>query len=162
MTEVACEGPGTCDTDNYSFKAYLARWMAATTKLAPFTYDLVMPKIRASAQAAAAQCSGGTNGRMCGMRWIDGPKYDGTQGVGQQMGALSIIQANLISNSSAPVTDSKGGISKGDPSAGTGGTNNNNPALRESEITQKDRVGAGFITTLVIISLIGGAWWMIA
>lgn len=161
MTEVACEGPGTCNVDNFSFKAYLSRWMAAATKLAPFTYDIVMPQIRASAAAAAQQCSGGDNGRMCGMRWIDGSKYDGTQGVGQQMGALSIITANLIERSSAPVTDSKGGISKGDPSAGTGGTSKN-LALRQGQITQRDRVGAGFITTLVIISLIGGAWWMIA
>ena len=96
------------------------------------------------------------------MRWIDGPRFDGTQGVGQQMGALSIIQANLIVKSEAPVTDSSGGISKGDPSAGTGGTSSQNPALRQSEIKGRDRVGAGFLTGLVIVSLCGGAWWMIA
>ena len=68
MYEVACEPPNTCDTDNYSFKAYLSRWMAASTKYAPFILELVMPKLRASAIAAVQQCSGGSNGQMCGQR----------------------------------------------------------------------------------------------
>ena len=160
MTEQACEGPGTCDTDNYSFKAYLSRWMAASTKFAPFTYNLVMPKLRASAIAAAQQCSGGADGNACGMKWTMGPVWDKSTGVGQQMSALEVIQANLVSSASAPVGNSTGGTSQGNPSAGTGGTAD--PTLPKSAITGKDRVGAGFLTTFVIVSLIGGVWWIIA
>lgn len=32
MYEVACEPGNTCNIDQQSFKAYLARWMAATTR----------------------------------------------------------------------------------------------------------------------------------
>ncbi len=160
MYEVACEGPGTCDTDNYSFKAYLSRWMAASTKFAPFTYNLVMPKLRASAVAAAQQCSGGTDGTTCGQKWTMGTAWDKSSGVGQQMSALEVIQVNLVSNATGPLTNGTGGTSQGNPSAGTGGTTD--PTLPKSTITSKDRVGAGFLTTFVIVSLIGGVWWIIA
>lgn len=160
MTEVACEGPGTCDTDNFSFKAYLSRWMAASTKFAPFTYDLIMPRLKASALAAAAQCIGGTDGTTCGTKWTAGPKWDGASGVGQQMSALEVIQSNLITQATGPVTNSTGGTSKGNPSAGTGGTTD--PTLPKSSITSKDRVGAGFLTTFVVVVLVGGVWWMVA
>ena len=160
MYEVACEGPNTCDTDNYSFKAYLARWMAATTKIAPFTYDLIMPKLRASAIAAAQQCSGGSNGQMCGQKWTAGTTWDGSQGVGQQMSALEVIQSNLIQQVRAPVTNSTGGTSKGN--AGAGGAGTTDPTLPQSTIETKDRAGAGILTALVVIWIIGGVWWMIA
>ena len=160
MVEVACEPYNTCDTDNWSFKAYLSRWMAATTKMAPWTYNTVITKLRASAAGAALQCSGGASGTMCGMKWTDGAKYDGTTGVGQQMSALEVIQSNLISRVAGPVTNATGGTSKGDPSAGSSGTVD--PTIPKSPIKQRDRAGAGFLTSLVLIGGIGGAWWMIS
>ena len=162
MWEQACEPHGTCDTDNYSFKAYLSRWMAATTKLAPWTYDTIMPKLKASATAAAAQCSGGSSGTLCGMKWTQGSTYDGTTGVGQQMGALSVIQANLITNATAPVSQKTGGTSKGDASAGTNDPNEGNPAAPRNPITSKDKAGAGILTTLSLIGVVGGCWWMVS
>lgn len=163
MIEQACEPYGTCNTDNFSFKAYLSRWLAATVKIAPFTADFIMPKLRASAVAAAAQCSGGDTGTKCGMKWTEGAKYDGTTGVGQQMSALSVIQANLIADAPGPVSEKKGGTSKGDPSAGSsrpGGSKD--PAAPRTMITGKDRAGAGILTTLVLIGVIGGCWWMVS
>lgn len=160
MYEVACEGPGTCNTDNFSFKAYLSRWMVAATKYAPFTRDIIMPRVRASAVAAAAQCSGGANGEMCGMKWTQGATWDGTQGVGQQMGALAIIQANLIDEVETPVTVDTGGTSKGDPAAGGTGSSVN-PALSTETITKKEKAGAGVLTALVLIGVVGSCWWMI-
>ena len=163
MYEVACEPPNTCDTDNYSFKAYLARWLVASIKYAPFIENTVMPWVQASATAAALQCSGGTNGEMCGMKWTQGAKWDGTQGVGQQMGALSIIQANLIGQVSVPVTNKTGGTSQGNAGAGGGGgVSTSNPALSQNVITQGSRAGAGILTCLVLLSVIGCSWWMIA
>ena len=163
MYEVACEPTNKCDTDNYSFKAYLSRWLVASTKYAPFIYDQVMTLISTSAKAAALQCSGGPNGQMCGQKWTQGATWDGTMGVGQQMSALEVIQANLIDTVQTPVTNKTGGTSQGNPAAG--GSNSGNaadPALSTQTITGKDRAGAGILTTLVCISVIGGAWWMIA
>jgi Glycosyl hydrolase family 76. len=107
----------TCNVDQRSFKAYLSRWMAATTKVAPFTYDLIAPKLQASALAAAQQCNGADN--ACGLRWTMGTQYDGSAGVGEQMSALEIFQSNLIDQVVGPVTNKTGGTSQGDSSAGT-------------------------------------------
>lgn len=160
MYEVACEGPGTCNTDNKSFKAYLSRWMAATTKMAPFTYNAIMIRLRASASAAALQCSGGPDGQTCGLKWTEGAKYDGFTGVGEQMSAMEVFQSLLITKVDPPVTQVTGGTSQGDPSAGSGGTSGQ-PGLSPNAITKKDRVGAGILTVLVLIGAIGGVTWIV-
>jgi len=151
MVEVACEPKENCDNDQPSFKAYLSRWMAATTQLAPFTTDLVMTKLRASAQGAAAQCSGGTDGVTCGRRWTQ-PNWDQKYGVGEQMSALSVIQANLISKVVAPVTNDTGGTSKSNPSAGAQDA--------PGKIKTSDKLGAGIVTALLLISLLVTGWWI--
>ena len=159
MYEVACEPQGNCNLDQASFKAYLSRWMAATTKVAPFTTDFIMAKLRASATAAAKQCSGGSDGNTCGIRWTMNGVWDGTYGVGQQMSALEVIQSNLITKVAAPVTNSTGGISVGNPSGGTGAVS---PiGLPTNPITLKDQVGAGFLTVLALLLVVSGAWWII-
>lgn len=156
MTEVACESNGKCNVDQQSFKAYLSRWMAATTKVAPFTIDLLIPKLKASAQAAALQCSGPNN--ACGLRWTKGAEYDGTTGVGEQMAAMEVFQTLLIGDSPGPANNVTG-TSKGDPSAGTKPDKDIAPL---SEITAGDRIGAGFMTTIILLGILGGAWWMVS
>lgn len=108
MVEIACEPQVTCNYDQPSFKAYLARWMAATMQLVPFTFDTLQALLQTSAQGAAGQCSGGTNGETCGRSWYTNT-WDGQKGVGEQMSALSVIQANLINKVSPPVTQASGG-----------------------------------------------------
>ncbi|KAF1808758.1 mannan endo-1,6-alpha-mannosidase DCW1 precursor [Eremomyces bilateralis CBS 781.70] len=159
MFEVACEVTGTCNVDQRSFKAYLSRWMAATVKVASWTNELLMPRIRSSAKAAALQCSGAPDGVTCGLRWTAGAAYDGEAGVGEQMSALEVIQANLIDKVDGPVTANNGGTSKGD--AGAGAEEVVNPRTY-NVITTGDKVGAGFLTTILLAGLLGGAWWMIA
>lgn len=159
MYEVACEPSGNCNVDQQSFKAYLSRWLAATTKVAPWTHDTIMPLLQKSAQAAALSCSGGSDGVTCGTKWTTG-NWDGAYGVGQQMNALEVIQSNLIDKVSGPVGNKTGGTSVGNPSAGTGG--DGNPTEPQSIITTGDRAGSGILTALVLIGLVGGAWWMIA
>ena len=159
MYEEACEPTGKCDTDQLSFKAYLARWMAASTKLADFTTDFVMEKLQASAAAAAQQCCGGSNGVTCGLKWTDEGVWDGTYGVGQQMSAMEVIASNLVSKVPAPVTGITGGTSKGDPSAGTAPTTAT--GLAPTGVTTGDKAGAGFLTALVLVGVVGGAWWMV-
>lgn len=101
MYEQACEDvntSGTCDTDQQSFKAYLSRWMAATSKLVPWTSSYITPLLQASAKAAAAICDGGTDGVTCGEHWTTNSTYDGNYGLGQQMSALSVIQVCFSSS----------------------------------------------------------------
>jgi len=133
--------------------------MAATIKMAPWTYDFIMNKLGKSAAAAALQCSGGNNGRLCGLKWIDNSTWDGTYGVGQQMSALEVIQSNLITQVKGPLTNTTGGTSEGNPNAGA------NSATAQSINTgtlptMSDKVGAGFVTLFVLVGLIGGAWWI--
>jgi mannan endo-1,6-alpha-mannosidase len=158
MQEVACETVNKCNTDQQSFKAYLSRWMAATTKMAPWTYDTIMEKLSTSAAAAALQCSGGENGRTCGLRWMNGETWDGSYGVGQQMAALEVIQSNLISQVAAPLTNSTGGTSVGNPSAG------GRPAVSimlPAPATTKDKVRAGLLTAFIVVGFMSLSLWMI-
>ena len=160
MYEVACEPNGKCNIDQRSFKAYFARWMAGTIVRAPFTREVLLPLLQTSARAAAQSCVGGADGQQCGLQWTTGT-FDGSMGVGEQMSAMEVIQSNLIDQVPGPVTADKGGISEGDPSAGMAG-DANPVGLNPDEITTADRVGAGFLTTMMLIGVIGGAWWMVA
>lgn len=162
MTEVACESVNLCDLDQQSFKAYLSRWMAATTKWAPWTYASVKPKLDASATAAAQQCTGGSNGRMCGLRWANNSgQWDGTTGAGQQMAAMEVVLATMIQQLEAPVTNSTGGTSPGNPEAGTQ-TSVGPKGLSSLEmmrpIDKADVAGAYLLTVLILIALVGGLW----
>lgn len=142
-----------------SFKAYLARWMAATTKMAPETYDAIMGKLRPSAIAAAQQCSGGDNGRTCGLRWTktNGSVWDGTHGVGQQMAALEVVQSTLIHQVAGPVTNSTGGTSEGNAAAGGKSV----PVFEIADAHTGDRVGAWVLTVSLIVIVSFTSWWMI-
>jgi mannan endo-1,6-alpha-mannosidase len=177
MVEVACENTNTCNTDQLSFKAYLARWMAASSVLAPFTRDYVKQKLSGSAAAAALQCSGGASKTLCGQKWFQGATWDGTTGVGQQMSALEAIQTNMMflpefdedtghggsGNSSqplkGPVTANTGGTSVGDPNAGT------QPSMWDgmpilTPINNGDKAGAAILTILAISLICGGSVWI--
>lgn len=158
MYEVACEGRGTCDVDQRSFKAYLSRWMSATAQVAPWTQDFIMPKLRTSAAAAAKACVGGNDGKQCGLKWTTGT-FDGSLGVGEQMSALEVIQGLLAPQMSGPVTNSTGGTSQGDANAGT---STNDKSIVLDEVTTADKAGAGILTTLVLAMLLGGGYWMIS
>lgn len=156
MIEMACERNGLCDHDQRSFKAYLARWMGFTMLTAPWTRDIIMPKLRASAVAAAKQCGPGKGG--CGLRWWQGGVNDGEVGVGEQMSALEVMQNLLIDQVAGPVGETTGGISKNDPTAGTG---SGNLVVKHDAITTGDRAAAGILTLLVLAFLFGGGFWLV-
>lgn len=158
MFEASCERnvPGqamSCNTDQLSFKAYLSRWLAATTLLAPWTADTIMPLLRSSALAAAQSCSGGSDDVTCGTKWwVEG--WDGQWGVGQQMSALEVIQSNLVARAQGPLSVSTGGTSKGDPGAGMGG----GPKHFEGDMSSRDRKGAIALTVVLVFTTLGAAW----
>lgn len=153
-----CEKPGNCNVDQRSFKAYLARWMAATTVRAPFTYNALMPLLNASAVAAVNTCTGGPDGNSCGLQWTTGA-FDGSLGVGEQMSVLEVVQSLLTQTVPGPASANNGGTSKGNPGAGTGGTAPT--GIQTGTITTADKAGAGILTILVVFAFVGGLWWMI-
>lgn len=161
MYEEACESTAACDTDQLSFKAYFARWLAATTKIAPFTTSTITPWLRASAIGAAAQCTGGTDGIVCGTRWTQNGTYDGSYGVGQQMSALQIFGALLVADANELYTNSTGGTSVGNANAGSGSVSST-ADLTATTVTTAGRAGAGIITTLWLLGVLGGVWFMLS
>lgn len=89
MFEAECELSSTCDVDQLSMKAHLARSLGSASILAPFTAGKVGVLLRSSAVGAAA-CTAGPAGNMCGSKWyIKG--NDGTSGLGQQLSAAEVI-----------------------------------------------------------------------
>lgn len=171
MYESACEPPSTpnpnnnpvpppCNTDQRSFKAYLSRWLAATTKLAPWTAPTIMPYLRASALAAAQSCSGGSDGVTCGQKWW-GKGWDGVYGVGEQMSALEVIQSNLVGGVRGPLSGANGGTSRGDAGAGgglAGGSGGQGGGL--GSLDGRDRGGAIALTVLLVLGTVGAAWYV--
>jgi len=146
-----------------SFKAYLTRWMAATTKVAPFTQDTITKFLMTSAKAAAAQCTGGSKGRECGLKWVNNGQvgvWDGSSGVGEQMSALEVIQSTLIVQAAAPVTNTTGGTSVGNPDAGSGSVKDASELSDNWIPTTGDKAGAGILTTVVLLGLLGGMGWI--
>lgn len=165
LYEQFCESNKLCNRDQQSFKGYLARWLAATTKLAPYTADAIMPVLKATAKAAASSCTGsppptdfkGTQGTACGFSWLE-KNFDGLVGVPQQMNAVSAIIYPLTNKASAPSTAKSGGTSKGDPNAGTG---KETDPTELKPITMADKVGAGFLTLFLIVGTLGSTSFMI-
>lgn len=137
--------------------------MAQTTKMAPFTYDIIAAALMKSAVAAAAQCTGGANGRACGLRWTFNGKlsaWDGTTGVGQEMAAMEVILSTLIKNTRGPVTNTTGGTSIGNANAGSGSASSTAGLLDNTPATTGDKAGAGILTALLLVTAVGGMGWM--
>lgn len=169
--EQQCEPHGICDDDQRSFKGYYLRWLAATIQLVPDLHDTIMPLVQRSAEAAASICIGtptapkpghppfdGHAGTACGMRWMPEGEFDDSFGVGEQMSALSALSYVLVDGVTAPLTNATGGTSGGNP--GAGGSDEEKTRIFDP-ITTGDRVGAGFLTTLVLAGVIGGTAFVV-
>lgn len=158
-----CEQYNACNTDEKSFKAYLSRWMAASTQMAPFLYDQVLSLLQVSAKAAAAQCNGNgpvaPAGQTCGLKWYLNGTWDGTNGVGQQMAAMEVILGTLIQTTQAPLTNATGGTSTSNPHAGF-----NASSVPPIEITtppsKGEKAGAWVLTAFIVALVIWTGWFM--
>ncbi|KAH8884393.1 glycoside hydrolase family 76 protein [Thozetella sp. PMI_491] len=153
--EPECESHSSCNTDQLSFKGYLHRWMAVTAQVAPFTRSRIVDALQTSTKGAAASCTGGTNGRMCGFSWEKGSD-DGLEGAGQEMNVLSALSSLLVDGSAAPCTAETCGTSQGDASAGT------SPDYLDAlkPVTGADKAGAGILTLLALSFLLGTTVWI--
>jgi mannan endo-1,6-alpha-mannosidase len=163
--EQFCEEAKQCNLDQRSFKGYLTRWMAWTSRLVPETADTIAPIIEKSGEAAMKVCTGspaatefkGEPGTACGFSWLTS-EFDGQTGVGEQMNALDTLMYTMIDKVELPATTANRGTSKGNPNGGSSGGDIN---IKFAPITTGDRVGAGFLTTLVIVGLLGGCTTLI-
>ncbi|KAI5847037.1 glycosyl hydrolase family 76-domain-containing protein [Morchella snyderi] len=170
MRESACDpAPSdktpTCNTDQRSFKAYLSRFMAYTYQMAPFTQSWILPRLQASAVAAAATCNGGTDGKVCGLAWVkktydDSPYGIAIGGLGEHLSVMEVLQANFITTADPPVTNNTGGTSVGDPTAGTG-TSSLESKLQTDPSTTGDKAGAGILTAIVLGLLLSLTYWLL-
>src|ERR1700754_4992743 len=105
MSEVACESVQSCNRNHLCFKGFLSSWFAFTAIMAPYTAPQILPRLRASAQGAALQCSGtpaadsgvssSQDGVSCGRRWYQ-TTWDGFTGMEEQMSAASVFSSNLV------------------------------------------------------------------
>jgi len=160
--EVPCEGSGGCTADMLTFKGYMHRWVSVTTQIGPpGLAEDALPILRKSAEMAAAQCTGGASGRACGFYWSGGvyvdPAVDQTTGAGEAMSVLAAVSSLLIEDAAPPATNKTGGISQGDPLAGTHSRGQNEPL---EPITTGDRAGAAILTILSLGLFMGTFGWM--
>ncbi|ERS94875.1 mannan endo-1,6-alpha-mannosidase [Sporothrix schenckii 1099-18] len=156
--EISCELPDRiqCTTDMLTFKGFLHRWMAATTQIAPFVHDIIMPALKKSTAAAMKSCD---SAGVCGFRWTTGA-YDGMTGAGQQMNALAALSSLLVDQAYVhpPFANGTGATSKGNPAAGLDTTGVRDGLL--GPVTTADRAGAGILTLLMLSSLLLACGWL--
>jgi mannan endo-1,6-alpha-mannosidase len=162
MNEPACDQNMMCDRDQNCFKGILSSYFAFTTYLKPDTAAQIMPKLQGSAEGAVQQCSGpGNDGRQCGLRWWQ-DTWDGTSGIEQEASVLSVVSATLAGMTGGPpVTASTGGTSKSDPGAAGNDTSTSSPGQTLTQETTADRAGAGILTVLVLVAMVGGGAWLL-
>ncbi|KAI1386765.1 glycoside hydrolase family 76 protein [Hypoxylon trugodes] len=141
--EVACEESNRCNTDMYFLKGILLRTLGSAMQVAPHTADKILPVLKSSAKAAAAQCTGGDNGRMCGFKWASG-KFDGKTGPAQQINVLEALVSVLPA----------GGATTGSNSNGTdSGSNGQNT----QGSTTDDHQSMGVRSSVSVAALVGSA-----
>ncbi|KAK0383589.1 hypothetical protein NLU13_9500 [Sarocladium strictum] len=167
LYEQFCERGEVCNQDQRTFKGYLLRWLAAAWQMAPFAREQIRPLIRKAGVAAAASCVGpvmdrfaGHDGTACGFSWLADQfgAFDGKVGVGEQMNALDAIMYNLLEDANPPVTADNGGTSRGNVDGGVS-DDSKTPTLRA--ITMADKVGAGFLTALMVAGMLGFSAYLI-
>ncbi|CAI5756536.1 unnamed protein product [Candida verbasci] len=188
MYEAACQPSGNCNNDQRSFKAFFSRFLGLTSKLVPQTEEQIHKWLVDSANSAAGSCSGGTDGHTCGLQWTnwnasDSDRYglsdhwDGlydfnvhftklklliiltmSLGLGEQMSALEVIQNLMTPKRPAPYTANNGGSSIGHPASGYGQPATNAQPL---SLDGGDKAGAGIITAVIGISIVGTLVWLL-
>ncbi|KAL5333026.1 glycoside hydrolase [Aspergillus crustosus] len=156
FSEFLCEPVELCNFNERLFKGIVSVWLTSVALVVPDTYDLIFPKLQASAVAAARSCSGAGN-NTCGIKWYE-QEWDGSIGMEQQTIATNILSSALLSEKrNPPLTSKTGGNSTSNPNAG----DKSRWQIDELRaITTGDRVGAGLLTVL-FVGLWGGiAAWM--
>lgn len=157
MYEQACQPAGTCNTDQRCFKGIFGRFLGTTALLVPTLQDDIMTKLNASATAAAASCSGGSDGHTCGLNWFKNA-WDGKYGLGEQICALDVIANTQVLSKDGPLTNSTGGTSS---STAGSDTTDSGSTVNPLVVKTKDRAGAGVVTVIGILMMFSTGFWML-
>lgn len=150
-----------CDRNQDLFKGFLSSWLTFMAELAPYTHDQIIPKILASAQGAAQQCSGGDDGTQCGRRWYQ-KDWDGSTSLESDNSALSVISSTMFihkKNRKGPLTADTGGTSESDPTAGA--EDDSQQPGKLPDISTGDRAGAGIVTVVFVVLWGTAMTWMV-
>jgi mannan endo-1,6-alpha-mannosidase len=131
-TEIACENQESCSVDMYALKGILAQQLLDAVQMAPYTAPAILPRVNATAQAAAKACG---TGFTCAFVW-SGNKVGNDTGLGQQLSALSYVQGLLVGQ--APVTGTNGGTN----ATTTNGTASSTAATTGSTATGSKSAGS--------------------
>lgn len=158
-TEISCEAQNTCSVDMYAFKGILAQQLVDTIQTAPYTSSQILPKLTTTAQAAATACGTGS----CGFAW--GPSASGnTTGLGQQLSALSYVQALLVHQGAGVVTGSTGGSTENATSTSSGtipGTNSTSTTPPISTVTKSGAIGNTASIAVTAALMVSASWVML-
>lgn len=159
ISDITCEPINKCDRNQKTFKAYFTSWLGFMSLIVPSNVTAeMMGKFKSSAVAAGQQCSGGSDGKHCGVRWTKKTEWDGTSGLEQQMSVLGVLNAVMVPfKAQGPYNADNGGTSQSDALGGTNTESN----LEPDPITTGDRVGAGILTAIFVILWVGTISWMI-
>jgi mannan endo-1,6-alpha-mannosidase len=153
ISEITCDPWAKCDRDQLCFKGLMASWFSTIILVAPYTSGEVLPKLIGSAIGAGLSCTGKSD-NQCGQQWFAG-KWDGTEGIEQEMSALSVFANSLVAfayqGTAGPVDADNGGNSTSNPDGGSKSGEYKPPVLKN--ITGGDRAGAAIVTLLF-----AGAW----
>ncbi|KAK6454702.1 filamentous growth, cell polarity and elongation [Scheffersomyces xylosifermentans] len=162
MVERQCFFSKTCNNDQRSFRSLFSRCLGLTSLLVNSTHNQISTWIQTSAKGAAASCNGGTDGVTCGQDWSKGT-WDGIFGLGEQTGALEVINAVIVTTpdklSQVPKAQADAVMSSIDFNSGLGSQDNVN--LNEITVTGKDKAGAGALTAIVLAIILAGGIWMV-
>ncbi|KGO43269.1 Six-hairpin glycosidase [Penicillium expansum] len=159
ISDITCEPINKCDRNQKTFKAYFTGWVGFMSLIVPANVTAeVMAKFKVSAVAAGQQCSGGSDGNHCGIRWTKKAEWDGTMGLEQQMSVLGVLNAVMVPfKADGPYNTDNGGTSKSDPDGDT----SKQDSLEPAPITTGDRTGAGILTAIFVIVWAGATCWML-
>jgi len=98
MNDKACESSNTCNVDQRFYKGILARNLALTPLVAPFTVYQILPLLQSSAKAAASTACSSSNG-SCGFSWLQNAKESSSLDLGSQYSAFEVILSNIAATS---------------------------------------------------------------
>ncbi|CZR60701.1 related to mannan endo-1,6-alpha-mannosidase DCW1 precursor [Phialocephala subalpina] len=161
--EEACESHETCTVDMKAFKGILAQDLTTAIQLAPYLESLIMPILQETAKAAADTCTGGVSGTECALSWT-GSSDSSDFGLGQQLSALSYVQALLVSQAATPVTMSTGGsngtVTTGGGASSTSTSGSSTTSGSAATTTNSAAVAVGKASISLVAALLGSVAWM--
>ncbi|KAG7665069.1 uncharacterized protein J8A68_001378 [[Candida] subhashii] len=156
MQESTCQPYLMCNNDQRSFRSLFSRCLGLTSILMPETASTIRPLLEASAEGAAATCSGGGYRDACWQDWSLGP-YDGYSSVlADQVSALEVINALLVQE---PLTIKTG--SSDDTNSETSSDVDDSVNDSNSATTGTATAGAAKVRILILPVSPAMAAWMI-